>query len=108
MANPYRDELMALREENARLRRIVQKRRARRALLVLPAAAALTFVALQGIRPLLNAETDRGFYLGVACSVLVVLADLACLLSVLSGSSGLSGLSGRSGTTQRDEPDAKA
>lgn len=88
MANPYRDELMALREENARLRRIVQKRRARRALLVLPAAAALTFVALQGIRPLLNAPSDHGFYLGVACSVLVVLADLACLLSVLVGPVG--------------------
>jgi hypothetical protein len=93
MADPYRDELMALREENARLRRIVQRRRARRAVLVVPAVSVLTFVAMQGIRPLLNAETDRGFFFGVACAVLVVVADVTCLLAVL---------------TQRDGPDAQA
>jgi hypothetical protein len=92
VSDPYRDELMALREENARLRRIVGRRRARGAVLVLPAAAALTFVALQGIRPLLNAESDGRFFLGVFCAAIVLAADLACLFAVV----------------RRDEPDAHA
>ncbi len=83
MPDPYRDELLALREENSRLRRIVHRRRARRTILVLPGAAALTFVALQGILPLLNAPSDGRFFLGVSCAALVVAADLAFLFALL-------------------------
>jgi len=84
MLDPYRDELVALREENARLRRTLRKRRKRGAVLVLPAAAALNFVAIQAIAPLLNAASDTRFFLGVACIALVLLADIACLAATLS------------------------
>ncbi len=83
MTSPYRDELAALREENERLRRAVRRRRARNVVLVLPAAGVTTFVALQGLLPLLNAPSDGRFFLGVAGGALVIAADLAFLVAVL-------------------------
>lgn len=88
MPDPYRDELVALREENERLRRELRALRGRRArpfVVVLIAAIALSFVALQGIRPLLNAPSDARFWAGVVCAVVIVAADVACALAVVAG-----------------------
>jgi hypothetical protein len=81
MADPYRDELFELRVENERLRRRLKQRR--RSVLLLPAAAVLTFVAREALRPLLNADSDAKFLLGVAGVALVIAIDAICVVAVL-------------------------
>jgi len=83
MADPYRDELSALRQENERLRHALRRRRRRGATIALPGIAVLNFVAIQAVVPLLNAPSESRFFLGVGLVALLVVADVAVLAAVL-------------------------
>lgn len=84
MPDPYRDELLALREENARLRRaLLERRRAGSAVAYVVGAVLITIVGLQALRPLLNAPNDATFWLGVLGVVVVVAVDVACVLAIV-------------------------
>jgi hypothetical protein len=85
VSDPYRDELLALRHENARLRRLLAEGRSRRGRVIAAVGAelavgGLSFAALQLLFPLLNAESDRRFWIGAAGIVAIVLADVIALV----------------------------
>jgi hypothetical protein len=84
MSDPYRDELAALREENARLRRALRRRRSGSAVGIGVAAASFTFVAIQVLVPLLNAPRDGAFLAGAFGLAVVALVDVVCLAAILS------------------------
>jgi hypothetical protein len=85
--DPYRDELMALRADNERLRRLVDDRRHRRgqlvaALFVEFGLAVGTMVVLYQLLPLLNAPSDGRFFLGASLAVLLFAIDVIAIFVI--------------------------
>ncbi len=85
MTDPYRDELLALRVENERLRRRLEahaRPRGRRAALVGAAIGGSSVAGFAALLPLLNAPSDVRFFLGLAGAAAIVLGDVAALLAL--------------------------
>lgn len=85
---PYRDELEALRAENARLRaQLAPPKRGRATirplLLSLLAIQVATIGAFWLLTPLLNAPSDGRFALGLALAVALVAIDALTLRTLL-------------------------
>ncbi len=79
MSDPYRDELLALRVENERLRRRLDERsrpRGRRTLLAGAAITGSSVGALAALLPLLNAPSDTRFLVGASGVAALLMIDV--------------------------------
>lgn len=85
MSDPYRDEVLALRVENERLRRRLEasaRPRGRRAIVFGAAIGGSSVGGFFALLPLLNAPSDARFFLGIAGVVAIVLSDALALLAL--------------------------
>lgn len=85
MSDPYRDEVLALRVENERLRRRLEasaRPRGRRAVMFGAAIGGSSVGGFVALLPLLNAPSDARFFLGVAGVAAIVLGDAFALLAL--------------------------
>lgn len=85
MSDPYRDEVLALRVENERLRRRLEtgaRSRGRRAAILGAAIGGSTVGGFVALLPLLNAPSDTRFFLGLAGAVAIVLGDALALVAL--------------------------
>jgi len=85
--DPYRDELMALRAENERLRRVVHDSHGRRGQLVKAlffelGVVLFTMIGIYALLPLLNAQHDGRFYLGVLLSIVLLATDVIAIFAI--------------------------
>jgi hypothetical protein len=85
MNDPYRDELLALRVENERLRRRLEARarpRGRRAALAGAVLGGSSVAAFASLIPLLNAPSDARFTIGVLATIAIAILDVVALIAL--------------------------
>jgi hypothetical protein len=83
MTDPYRDELLALRVENERLRRRIaahERPRGARAAIVGAAVGGSSVAGLLALMPLLNAPSDGRFFAGIGGVIALVALDVVLLV----------------------------
>jgi hypothetical protein len=85
MSDPYRDEVLALRVENERLRRRLEagaRPRGRRAVFLGAVIGGSSVGGFAALLPLLNAPSDTRFFLGLAGAAAIVLGDAWALVAL--------------------------
>lgn len=83
MSDPYRDELVALRVENERLRRRLEahdRPRGGRAAVVGALVGGSSVAGLFALMPLLNAPSDARFFVGLGGALGLFVLDLGALV----------------------------